>query len=168
MACHSDGEGRTVRVSAVQLPPASGETEDNLKTIRRLVERTREHRPDFILLSELATTPYFGGHHNPSTELAEPIPGPQHGSRGSTGEIPRDHHPPSHVREVGRSLLQQCRPPFPRGRDRGGNPDQRRNGLLLPEDPPRGRGSGGLQESFYFTAGTAYRCFIPRRRRSAC
>ena len=44
--------GLEVRVAAVQLPPASGETEDNLKTIRRLVERTRGHRPDFILITE--------------------------------------------------------------------------------------------------------------------
>ena len=161
MAGHSDGEGRTVRVSAVQLPPASGETEDNLKTIRRLVERTREHRPDFILLSELATTPYFGGHHNPvHLNWAEPIPGP---STEAVGELAKSLETAI--------LLPRCEKSgdryynsvvllSPEGEIVEGNPDQRGNGLLLPEDPPRGTWKRrAFRRAFYFTAGNGLPVF---------
>lgn len=160
MAGHSDGEGRTVRVSAVQLPPASGETEDNLKTIRRLVERTREHRPDFILLSELATTPYFGGHHNPvHLNWAEPIPGP---STEAVGELAKSLETAI--------LLPMC--------EKSGDRYYNSVVLLSPEGEivegtlTNGETvscyrkthladveAAGLQESFYFTAGNGLPVF---------
>ncbi|MEE8110462.1 MAG: carbon-nitrogen hydrolase family protein [bacterium] len=85
MSADAAPKERTVRVSAVQLPPASEDTGENLKTLLRLVEEAGCFDPDFILLNELATTPYFGGHRNRRhLEWAEPVPGP---STKEVGEL---------------------------------------------------------------------------------
>ncbi|MDP6087283.1 MAG: carbon-nitrogen hydrolase family protein [Nitrospinota bacterium] len=76
MNAESGKEGRTVRVSAIQLPPASDDKEANLETIRRLVAEAGRFEPDFILMNELATTPYFGGHQDARhLAWAETVPG---------------------------------------------------------------------------------------------
>jgi N-carbamoylputrescine amidase len=85
MSKESEAGGRTIRVSAVQLPPGSEDKGENLNTIRRLVEEAGRDDPDFIVLSELATTPYFGGYQNRRhLDWAEPVPGP---STEAVGEL---------------------------------------------------------------------------------
>ncbi|MFQ5915729.1 MAG: carbon-nitrogen hydrolase family protein [Nitrospinota bacterium] len=91
MQSDSKGEGGMrapeVRVSAIQLPPASENVAENLKTLRRLIREAGRFHPDFILLNELATTPYFGGHQNPRhLDWAESVPGP---STKAVGELAR-------------------------------------------------------------------------------
>ncbi len=85
MSKESEAGDRTIRVSAVQLPPGSEDKGENLNTIRRLVEEAGRFDPDFIVLNELATTPYFGGHQNRRhLDWAEPVPGP---STEAVGEL---------------------------------------------------------------------------------
>lgn len=58
--------------------PASFDMERNRAYLLDLVERVcEEHRPDFVGLPEISTSPYFAASHDPQYwELAEPIPGP--------------------------------------------------------------------------------------------
>ena len=57
--------------------PASFDMERNRAYLLDLVERVcEEHRPDFVGLPEISTSPYFAASHDPQYwELAEPIPG---------------------------------------------------------------------------------------------
>jgi len=85
MSKESEGGGRSIRVSAIQLPPGAEDKGKNLNTIRRLIEEAGRFNPDFIVLNELATTPYFGGHQNRRhLDWAEPVPGP---STEAVGEL---------------------------------------------------------------------------------
>ena len=173
MGGDSPRAGRTIGVSAVQLPPASEERSENLKTIRRLVEEAARLEPDFILLNELATTPYFGGHQNRRhLDWAEPVPGP---STDHVGEL---------AKSLGATiLLPLC--------ERAGDQFYNSVVLLSPTGEivegtlPDGKKvpsyrkthladveAAGLQESFYFSAGDGLPVFqTPKaflRERWAC
>lgn len=67
---------RYVKVSAVQCGPGSREKESNVLNVEGLLDKAALDSPDFVLFSELATTPYFAStHDNAFFNWAEPIPG---------------------------------------------------------------------------------------------
>lgn len=69
---------RKIKVSVVQMGPASEDKEKNVENVVSLVEKAAAGKPDFILLPELCTTPYWCNRpFNPVyAKWAEPIPGP--------------------------------------------------------------------------------------------
>ena len=121
------------------------------------MEEAARLEPDFILLNELATTPYFGGHQNRRhLDWAEPVPGP---STDHVGEL---------AKSLGATILL---PLCERAGDPGGlfynsvvllSP----TGEIVEGTLPDGKKvpsyrkthladveAAGLQESFYFSAG---------------
>lgn len=68
---------RSVRIACIQTGPASVNKELNIKSNLRLVDEAAKEKPDFIVLPELSTTPYFGVVKNKEYfKWAESIPGP--------------------------------------------------------------------------------------------
>ncbi|MBI4334721.1 MAG: carbon-nitrogen hydrolase family protein [Chloroflexi bacterium] len=69
---------RKIRVSVVQMAPASEDKEKNIARLLSLVEKAAAGNPDFILLPELCTTPYWCNlpFSKAYAKWAEPIPGP--------------------------------------------------------------------------------------------
>ena len=80
---------QTIRTLVVQCGPAHESTEENVRQHIALIrEHAAEFNPDCVLLSELATTPYFGGYNDPKYfDLAEPVDGP---SVQAFAELARD------------------------------------------------------------------------------
>lgn len=70
------GKRRYVKVSAIQCGPASREKQLNVSTVIGLLKKAALDEPDFVLFSELATTPYFPcAYDDTFFKWAETIPG---------------------------------------------------------------------------------------------
>jgi predicted amidohydrolase len=80
-----------VKISIIQGAGLSEDKSANLKRILAEIDQVSQHRPDFIVFSEMATTPYFifGARSRAYLEWAEPIPGP---ATQAVGERARHHH----------------------------------------------------------------------------
>lgn len=65
-----------VRLSAIQAGAATENIEQNIESNLKLLEQAAAAKPDFVLFSELCTTPYFCGRHDPRFfQWADTIPG---------------------------------------------------------------------------------------------
>ncbi|MBW1962619.1 MAG: hypothetical protein JRJ04_14345 [Deltaproteobacteria bacterium] len=70
------GASRNVKVSTIQCGAASMDKKTNIERNLQWVDRAAVYEPDFILLSELSTTPYFCGDYKMEYfDWAEPVPG---------------------------------------------------------------------------------------------
>lgn len=68
---------REVKVTAIQLGARTEDKEQNVEKILSKIDEAGKGNPDFIVLDELSTTPYFCITRDPRYfEWAEPVPGP--------------------------------------------------------------------------------------------
>jgi len=84
-------ESKKVKIALVQQGGMSSDKEDNVRRVLAAINRVaRREKPDFILLNETCTIPYFpmGPRNNSYLRLAEPIPGP---TTDRVGELARKH-----------------------------------------------------------------------------
>ena len=80
---------RLVKIAVVQRGPAVENREANLKTLLRLIDEAAQGNPDFLVLNELSTTPYFCAVQEARYfDWAEPIPGP---STQAVAQKAREH-----------------------------------------------------------------------------
>lgn len=155
----------TIEALVVQNGPAQERTEDNVKELTELIrEHAADTSPDVVMMSELATTKYFGGYNDPKYfELAEPVDGP---SVQAFAEL---------ARELGTNMFV---PFFEKGPVKGEFYNSvaviDRNGELVRGDLPDGSTvscyrkchipnqysySPGLNERYYFRAGPGLATF---------
>ncbi len=68
---------RLIKVAVIQRGPAVEDKEANLQSNLKLIDEAAKEDPDYILLNELSTTPYFCSIQDSKYfDWAEPIPGP--------------------------------------------------------------------------------------------
>lgn len=71
------GGPREIKIVIIQSGPASEMVEENVLRNLSLIREQAHYKPDFVLLAELSTTPYFGGLRDKKyLKWAESIPGP--------------------------------------------------------------------------------------------
>jgi predicted amidohydrolase len=72
-----ENKERLIRVAVIQRGPAVEDKQTNLNNNLRLIDEAARENPDYILLNELSTTPYFCATQNSRHfDWAEHIPGP--------------------------------------------------------------------------------------------
>ena len=80
---------RLIRVAVIQRGPAVEDKQTNLQSNLMLIDEVARDKPDFILLNELSTTPYFCATQDSKYfDWAEPIPGP---STQAVAQKAREH-----------------------------------------------------------------------------
>lgn len=68
---------RVVKLALIQVGPATEDKQKNPVNILNLIDKAAKKEPDFIILPELCTVPYFCTAQDPKyLEWAEPVSGP--------------------------------------------------------------------------------------------
>ena len=69
-------EKNMVRIATIQSGAATKDLDRNIENNIKLLDQVAKESPDYVLYSELCTTPYFAGVYDPSYfDLADTIPG---------------------------------------------------------------------------------------------